>query len=100
MIQRSRQSSIFAKNFPSAVTNSTGVQRNIGDNGRVGRKRRGPDMRVEQIQQLLIEVGEQLDLDQITESTEQHSWYLITKEGVLVDVDFDESIGRLYLSTS
>jgi hypothetical protein len=57
-------------------------------------------MRIDQIEKLLAEVGDLLDLPQITASGEEPSWVLVTKEEDVVHVDFEQETSRLYLSTS
>ena len=57
-------------------------------------------MRIEQIEKLLLEVGELLDLPQITAAEEAPSWHLTTRAGAFVHVDFEPETSRLYLSTS
>src|SRR5262245_57651124 len=55
-------------------------------------------MRIEQIEKLLVEVGELLDLPQITAAEEEPSWHLLTRDGEVVHVDFEQETSRLYLS--
>ena len=55
-------------------------------------------MRIEQIEKLLVEVGELLDLPQITAAEEEPSWHLLTRDGDVVNIDFEPETSRLYLS--
>jgi len=55
-------------------------------------------MRIEQIEKLLVEVGELLDLPQITAAEEEPSWHLLTRDGEVVHIDFEQETSRLYLS--
>jgi hypothetical protein len=55
-------------------------------------------MRFEQVEKLLVEVGELLDLPQITAAEEEPSWHLLTRAGEVVHVDFEQETSRLYLS--
>ena len=55
---------------------------------------------MQQIEKLLLEVGELLDLQQITAAEEEPSWHLTTRAGAFVHVDFEPETSRLYLSTS
>ena len=57
-------------------------------------------MRIEQIEKLLAELGELLDLKQITAAGEEPSWVLLTKEEDVIHVDFEQETSRLYLSIS
>jgi Tir chaperone protein (CesT) family len=57
-------------------------------------------MRIEQIEKLLAELGELLDLKQITAAGEEPSWVLLTKEEDVIHVDFEQETNRLYLSIS
>jgi len=57
-------------------------------------------MRIEQIEKLLAEVGDLLDLKQITAAGEEPSWVLVTKDDDIILVDFEQETSRLYLSTS
>jgi hypothetical protein len=63
--------------------------------------RRGIErMRVEQVEKLLAEVGDLLDLQQITAAGEEPCWVLATKGDEIIHVDFEQETSRLYLSTS
>ncbi len=55
-------------------------------------------MRIEQVEKLLVEVGELLDLAQIAAAEEEPSWQLTTRDGEIVHVDFEQETSRLYLS--
>ena len=44
-------------------------------------------MRIEQVEKLLVEVGELLDLAQIAAAEEEPSWQLTTRDGEIVHVD-------------
>jgi len=55
-------------------------------------------MQIEQVEKLLVEVGELLDLPQITAAEEEPSWHLLTRDGEVVHVDFEQETSRLYLS--
>jgi hypothetical protein len=55
-------------------------------------------MRVEQVEKLLVEMGELLELPQITAAEEEPSWHLLTRDGEVVHVDFEQETSRLYLS--
>jgi hypothetical protein len=57
-------------------------------------------MRIEQIEKLLAELGELLDLKQITAAGEEPSCVLLTKEEDVIHVDFEQETSRLYLSIS
>jgi hypothetical protein len=57
-------------------------------------------MRIEQIEKLLAEVGDLLDLQQITAAGEEPSWLLVTRQEDVIHVDFEQETSRLYLSTS
>ena len=57
-------------------------------------------MRIDQIEKLLAEVGELLDLKQITAEREEPSWVLVTRAEDVIHVDFEQETSRLYLSTS
>jgi len=57
-------------------------------------------MWIEQIERLLAEVGDLLDLRQITAAGEEPSWVLVTKDEDIIHVDFEQETSRLYLSTS
>jgi Tir chaperone protein (CesT) family len=57
-------------------------------------------MRIEQIEKLLAELGELLDLKQITAAGEEPSWLLVTRQEDVIHVDFEQETSRLYLSTS
>jgi hypothetical protein len=55
-------------------------------------------LRIEQVEKLLVEVGELLDLAQIAAAEEEPSWQLTTRDGEIVHVDFEQETSRLYLS--
>jgi hypothetical protein len=49
---------------------------------------------------LMAQVGDMLDLPQVTEFAERQSWLLVTKDNVAVSVELDGDNGRLVLAAS
>jgi Tir chaperone protein (CesT) family len=49
---------------------------------------------------LMVQVGEMLDLPQVTEFAERQSWLLVTKNNTSVSIELDGDSGRLVLTAS
>jgi hypothetical protein len=53
-----------------------------------------------QAHDLMVQVGDMLDLPQVTEFAERQSWLLVTKDNVAVSVELDGDNGRLVLAAN
>lgn len=53
-----------------------------------------------QAHDLMVQVGDMLDLPQVTEFAERQSWLLVTKDNVAVSVELDGDNRRLALAAS
>jgi hypothetical protein len=49
---------------------------------------------------LMLQVGDMLDLPQVTEFAENNSWLLVTKDNIAVSVELDSDNGRLMLTAT
>ena len=54
---------------------------------------------LEVVQQLMIEIGPQLDLAEVTEFTEEQSWVLVVDDDTLVSIGYDDRYGKLVFTS-